>query len=171
MRNKMKKSIIFGVTFICVLLFACFLAFAEETKETKYVEYSISNITTYRGDNNKAPESPEGGYIFSGWYKQDDTTEEGYEALKATELDSMTDGTVYAKFVPEEVLSVKAQIAYQLSNGTYEDTDEKRNKLLDSSKIEIKILKINQDFKQRNFTGAVYSSDQGNANKNCHENL
>jgi len=46
------------------------------------------------------------GYVFGGWYKNGDT---GWEAIKESQR-GMFNEDVYAKFVPAEVLSVRAQL-------------------------------------------------------------
>lgn len=80
----------------------------EETDVVKYVEYS-EDITSYL-DNNKAPEYTGAdagfGYLFGGWYDKNGDT---YTAIKdITDLENKT-GTVVAKFVPAQTLSVKCQ--------------------------------------------------------------
>lgn len=82
-----------------------------ESKETvvesdgvKYVWYD--DISQYRTKDSQAQyytESPkDSGYVFGGWFhKADDTSTIGTE----------TDGGAWAKFVPDEVFTVKAQIS------------------------------------------------------------
>lgn len=76
------------------------------------VLYESCDIASYWSEAEKsAPTKP--GYVFGGWYTKSGST---YTALKQTEI--ATDGAgkatvsdTYAKFVPAQVLSVKAQNA------------------------------------------------------------
>lgn len=78
------------------------------------------NFTSLWKDR-KAP--TRAGYVFGGWYakKQDDS----FVAIKESEGSDITDNTkVYAKFVPAEVLSVRAQldITTEENNGASDST-------------------------------------------------
>ena len=48
------------------------------------------------------PNAPEEGYIFAGWYKEA-SCENGYRSLNGVT-------SAHAKFVPEDILSVKLQL-------------------------------------------------------------
>ena len=81
----------------------------EETDVVKYVEY-IGDISSYL-NNNTAPEYPTSepigfGYLFGGWY---DKNGDVYTAIKDTTDFANKTGTVVAKFVPAQTLSVKCQ--------------------------------------------------------------
>ena len=94
--------------------------------------YSIQEH--WNADANKRIAPVREGYVFGGWFKQTDQNVEGAEAeigtsnyyLPLTEAELNTDsddecdyeGTAYAKFVPAQVLSVKAQN----SDGVDKDT-------------------------------------------------
>lgn len=70
------------------------------------------------------------GYVFGGWYKgasDPDGAEDGKKALTETEAATFN-GTVYAKFVPAYVLSVKAQNGY----GTTGDTAKTNTRVISS---------------------------------------
>ncbi|MBQ2987189.1 MAG: hypothetical protein IJE23_06885 [Tyzzerella sp.] len=81
----------------------------EQTDVVKYVEFT-EDITSYLNDNT-APEYPTSepigyGYLFGGWY---DKNGDVYTEIKdTTDLANKT-GTVVAKFVPAQTLSVKCQ--------------------------------------------------------------
>lgn len=84
-----------------------------ETDVVKYVVYD-EDITSYLA-NNTAPEYPDSeeigfGYLFGGWY---DMTEDGetknYSPIADTAAYEAKKGTVVAKFVPAQTLSVKCQ--------------------------------------------------------------
>ena len=62
--------------------------------------YYYEDISQYRGEEKSYPTKI--GYVFSGWYADADYT----EPLEPT----VTSGSAYAKFVDEDVLSVKPQI-------------------------------------------------------------
>lgn len=85
----------------------------EQTDVVKYVEYS-DDITSYLNDNT-APEYTGAdengfGYLFGGWY---DMTVNGdveeYTAIADVASYQAKKGTVVAKFVPAQTLSVKCQ--------------------------------------------------------------
>ena len=81
----------------------------EETDVVKYVEYT-EDISSYL-NNNTAPEYPTSepigfGYLFGGWY---DKNGDVYTAIKNTTDFANKTGTVVAKFVPAQTLSVKCQ--------------------------------------------------------------
>ena len=120
MKNKALKgmraialSVVAAVLVVVGSLGASVGANASKTTETtdvvKYVEYS-GDITSYL-DGNTAPEytgdDANGfGYLFGGWY---DKNGDIYTAIKdTTDLANKT-GTVVAKFVPAQTLSVKCQ--------------------------------------------------------------
>lgn len=76
---------------------------AVEVKETiEYVDMT-ETYASYFGKQDNIPTKE--GYLFGGWYKDTD----GTTVIK--EVSQVSEGeTVYAKFVPSYVLSVKAQI-------------------------------------------------------------
>ena len=72
---------------------------AVAADQVKYVKYD--DISSYRGEIKTAPVLK--GYVFGGWYDSEDGNY--YDQAGA---DSLSNGA-YAKFVPAQVLSVKAQ--------------------------------------------------------------
>ena len=81
----------------------------NETDVVKYVEYT-EDITSYL-NNNTAPKYPTSepigyGYLFGGWY---DKNGDVYTAIKDTTDFANKTGTVVAKFVPAQTMSVKCQ--------------------------------------------------------------
>ena len=78
-------------------------------------EYEVAEAKKYIGK--KAPKTTVEGYVFSGWYAD--------KACEATPIESKSDAdtyeTVYALFVPKEVLGVKAQIVSHLENADATD--------------------------------------------------
>jgi len=80
-------------------------------KDIVYLEYS--DIREYRTSEKTAPKHPDNmykDYIFAGWVKANDGTDES--------IGTTTSGSAFAKFVNPDVLQVKAQI----TKGTKEDT-------------------------------------------------
>lgn len=82
---------------------------AKASDEQKNITYESGY--TYSSDTYKdstgvgiAPITPE-GYLFAGWYTSNG--ENNYKAVK----NPVDDETYYAKFVPEEVLSIRAQVS------------------------------------------------------------
>ena len=89
-----------------------------DVHENKVVPYSAEEAKVFiDGDNTTYPKNQE-GYLFAGWYT-DSSCDETCMLQGATPT-----GTVYALFVPKDVLSVKAQISGNLidsktTNDTY----------------------------------------------------
>ena len=83
----------------------------NETTGVKYVSYK--DISEYRGTEKTHPTLE--GYVFAGWWKG---VTEGAKDVVDTNLTAVSKGTTggsaWAKFVPEEVLSVKVQISPSL---------------------------------------------------------
>ena len=116
-----KKIAAFSCVFSIVLsnfVSAPMEAYATDTNSTDIatqVEYESADIAKYWSvDTKKAPTMP--GYVFGGWYIKSGGE---YTALTETEVTKTvdTDGkasipNTYAKFVPAQVASVKAQNAY-----------------------------------------------------------
>lgn len=82
------------------------------TSGIKYVQYSNLNYDLYWGV--KAPEytgvdADKVGYLFGGWYNK--TADNNYEPIETAEelSTAKTSGTIVAKFVPAQTLSVKCQ--------------------------------------------------------------
>lgn len=103
---------------------------ADAAVEDKLVYSTQYDIATFWENNKTAPVKP--GYVFGGWYKEATQNAEGSQQLaldtdttqtkwcvplKASEIDANSDGKVddavkgnaVAKFVPAQVLSIKAQ--------------------------------------------------------------
>lgn len=107
-----------------------FTNYASEPVELGIViseEHTKADFATFR-DAMEAPTAPS-GYVFAGWYYD--------EACKNTPVPSSTkelkgDTKVYAKFVPEAVLSVKAQPRY--TEGTTNKIDLRLVTTVDSFK-------------------------------------
>lgn len=120
--SKIMKTIVLSVVAVAVVVVGSFSlssgANAAETTvaETEasgviYVQYSDSFDYTSYLEKNVAPEytgvDADGvGYLFGGWYDKVDNT---YTAIKDTTDLANKKGTVVAKFVPAQTLSVKCQ--------------------------------------------------------------
>lgn len=121
--SKKMKRVVTWVLVVCLgiigfsLLGVKSVKASEETGSEKKVEWEYLNVAEYREGrtqkNFKAPEKD--GYVFAGWYTQKEGTTSIEEDFKT--------GMAYAKFVPEEILSVKAQLIKEL----LEPNGEKNN--------------------------------------------
>lgn len=83
------------------------------------VVQAYSDITGFRSSGTYTkPDAPSeySSYIFSGWYLD----ENGAKALTENEANNTKSGA-YAKFVPKDVLSIKAQVSANLLNPDTED--------------------------------------------------
>ena len=107
--NKSSKKILLGLVSLVVLL-SC-VEFGVRADDTSKIVYDpVENVaTTYRGDTNNYsyPDEKE-GFVFAGWYKESESGNSAYVPMTETEANSAT--KAYAKYVPVEVLSVKAQV-------------------------------------------------------------
>jgi len=67
------------------------------------------DISQFRGENPIAPPA-DTGYIFAGWYREyNETTKKFSEPLSKSDTDP--ENGAYAKFVPDYILSTKAQVS------------------------------------------------------------
>ena len=103
----------------------------EVAEKNEYVDMSM-NYTDYFGKQDNIPTKE--GYLFGGWYKDQEGTTVIKEASQVSEGE-----TVYAKFVPAYVLSVKAQI-FSTTERTTEGTGKTNVRLVSS--LDCKIIKM-----------------------------
>lgn len=127
MKEKWRKIGLASILFIFFIAISMsFPAHAEDTNagsikllDDGTVVQAYSDITGFRSEGAYTkPDAPSeySEYIFSGWYLD----ENGTKALTESEANSATSGA-YAKFVPKDVLSIKAQVSANLLNP---DTDD-----------------------------------------------
>ena len=84
----------------CAGTISNFQIWGELAPGTVYEKFD--DISIYRGETATEPYPTKEHYVFAGWYEQENDT---YPISKTT-----TSGTAYAKFVDEDVLSVKYQL-------------------------------------------------------------
>lgn len=113
-----KKLIASCVTLLCMAFMILTVFYTDASDESTVIQYQEGytwKSEDYRDQNGAgiAPEAPE-GYLFAGWYTMEGTT---YKAVS-----NPTEGAeYYAKFVPEEVLGIKAQISKTLTDDNAEN--------------------------------------------------
>ena len=101
-----------------------------------YDSMSLDNFKNLWQEAGKGKAPVKAGYVFGGWYKQ--TGENVYASLTESECTAIKDGTdsttttVYAKFVPAYVLSVKAQIDANASQNGASRTEKASIRLVSS---------------------------------------
>ena len=110
----MKKTLFIILSFAFILLGACMIHTDNVVAAEK--DYLTIECTEF----GVIPNAPEEGYIFAGWYKE--ATCENVH----TSLNGVT--SAFAKFVPEEILSVKLQL-----KGNTKSTSQSTNMRLVSS--------------------------------------
>lgn len=120
MRKNCKKSWMTAMLVFCMSVLMVFATQAEDSNATTVSELSdgsvvqtVADITEYRiKDNFKAPNAPTGyeNYIFSGWYTDETCTSKKALAVTVTSENIGGNTLAYAKFVPKEVLGVRAQV-------------------------------------------------------------
>lgn len=115
MRRKVNKLALTLMLVLCMtasIFVAVQAADAIDSHTVEMTPYTTEELTSLNGAT-----PSKSGYLFGGWYsKNNDET----SYLKT--IDGVTD-TIYAKFVPEDVLSIKAQ----LSASDYETNDGEAN--------------------------------------------
>ena len=105
-KNRKIISLILCIVLAFSVLSAASTSYAAD--EPVYIEYT--DISQYRGTEKTHPVRT--GYVFAGWYEKSGTT---YLTMNETEADTAAQKqtSVYAKFVDEDVLSVKYQFQVQ----------------------------------------------------------
>ena len=85
----------------------------KEIAENIAIPYTAEEFATYRSTSgHKAPSYK--NYLFAGWYTDAACDKTQAVSSSATTVDAET---VYAKFVPRHILTVKAQISAELTDG------------------------------------------------------
>lgn len=120
MRKNCRKSWMTGLLVFCMSILMVFAVRAEDSNTTTVstlsdgsVVQTVEDITQYRiKDNFKAPDAPTGyeNYIFSGWYTDKTCASKTALAVTVTSENIGENTLAYAKFVPKEVLGVRAQV-------------------------------------------------------------
>lgn len=118
--NKMKRMFA-GVLALVMIMAGAIVAptqadAAADIKD-KIIYEKMDHASHWNADNPTAPIKE--GYVFGGWFRAADAEAEGAELEAGTtnyyapytkdEMSQVSAGTAYAKFVPAQVLSVKAQ--------------------------------------------------------------
>lgn len=151
-RSKVKKAMSAGMVVLCMVFAILLITFcADASEETNSVLYASR---TYEKEDTTPTDIP-AGYIFGGWY----TAENDEDAVVANpEIGK----TYFAKFVPEEVLGIKAQISDSLLKGDTVDKAAIRFvTTVDSTKykkVGFLIDKGTGNVKEANVTNVVYES-------------
>lgn len=105
-KNHILKKMIIGCLAAVMIMSGMNVYAAVEVQNTVSYEAYKAEVFAEAFTTKVAPVKD--GYFFGGWYKDAD----GTEAIYATDNIENISGTVYAKFVPAYVLSVKAQNYY-----------------------------------------------------------
>ena len=114
-----KKLIASCATVLCMAVVMILTVFytdaSDESTAIKYQEGYTWESKNYKDDKGAgiAPEAPE-GYLFAGWYTKEGTT---YKPVS----NPVENANYYAKFVPEKVLGMKAQISKTLTDDNAEN--------------------------------------------------
>ena len=121
MRNKKSKIITFSILIIAVICSVIFAVGATDNTTKEYWKVVPMDVDTYRTDlnNKKAPIYGEAGeWLFAGWFTD--------EACTKAIASDMKEGSAYAKFVPADILGLKAQVNIELSDDdtTNDDYEE-----------------------------------------------
>ena len=91
------------------------------------VEYTAEEFATLRADGKKAPERSV-NFVFAGWYYDEGCT----NPVEQTTVTLAEGQKVYAKFVPNDVLSVKAQLKLP--------TDTAVDRITADSKVQMRLV-------------------------------
>lgn len=149
--KKMQKIVLTWLLVFSMLIpFALLAKAAGETEvelDNNAISVQYANIAEYRTQGNlTAPERS--GYLFAGWY----TDEKCTTALSSTVVgDSANEVTAYAKFVPSQVLGVKAQA----TGGTDYNTKTAKLRLITT----VDSLRYQKVGFEVNILGTAYNSE------------
>ena len=125
-----------------VLPLSAFIAKASETtgsKEPIYTDAGLmyvyyNDISTYRTDKSYPEEE---GYVFGGWWTGVEEAEKDANAEPLSETDDSD--SAWAKYVPEDVLTVKAQISQRVADAIVNmDTDGET--LADNNNLKLRLV-------------------------------
>ena len=132
MKNKISKIVLTLSLMLCVVISICVFDVKAEQMDAATIDdcnkvfkaYTAERATTYLEGDNTVPTKE--GYLFAGWYTTDKLPENAEEAVQFVVENSVPEGVsiVYALFVPEDVLTVKAQVSKHLSDSTVDVKDE-----------------------------------------------
>lgn len=100
--NKFGRKVLLGLVSLVVVL-SCVKLGARAEGETGILYLNNEAITSFRQDGNYTYPT-KSGYVFGGWYND----AEGKDPMTEEEANNAT--TAYVKWVPDYVLSVKAQV-------------------------------------------------------------
>ena len=99
--------------------------------------YYYEEIAEYRGETKSYPEEP--GYVFSGWYEDPEYT---------TPIETnVTSGKAWAKYVEDDVLSVKAQVKLTVDS----NQDGKVDSVGDETTLRVITTVDNLDYRRISF--------------------
>lgn len=133
----------------------------EENTDQSIIWQQFYDISPYRGTTNTYPQAV--GYVFAGWYTNAEDNKDN-----ALSSDVKT-GSAYAKFVPDEVLSVKAQIGKDTTYASTEATRLRFVTTVDSLNYSEISFDVTYRTKQQKLTGtSVYRSIKASAEENAY---
>ncbi len=114
LRKSTKKILMGAFSFVLLSVSALCISHLSKAEEQGILAVHYEDISTYRGDNAKIPSMSD--YVFAGWYNTyDESTKEFSEPLSK---DTVTDENgAWAKFVPNYVLNIKAQVSSNVLSG------------------------------------------------------
>ena len=123
MRSKVSKitTTVLLVLCLAISMFATSVFAADSETVTKIdncekvlQEYTAEQASKYLAGDNTYPKMD--GYLFAGWYTTKDIPEDDKEAVEYIIEDTVPENidTVYALFVPNDVLTIKAQVSAHL---------------------------------------------------------
>ncbi len=133
MKERLSRKRIICVLAFCTMILTCAIgvyAVTQSISETDTDEWAIQAVPYKKeavvnyindegGDTGEETHPTLENYIFGGWYTEEDCT----RASIIRKVEDVPDTGAYAKFVREEVLSVKAQISGELLNDVVNDDD------------------------------------------------
>lgn len=159
MKNKISKllSVLFVLICFAVPVFVGDMN-TEAADTTSIIEnYTADAASTYF-KNNTAPTCKTDGYIFAGWYAEDDTVvtdettgEENFTGNPVVTLVGYMHENVKALFVEESVLDVKGQIAIlDNEDGTADDGNMDVATVTDTTKANLRLVTSVDSLKYQN---------------------
>ena len=174
MRNKIGKIVLTLSLILCVVMsMKLFDVNAEKSASGAiddcskvFKEYTTERATAYLKGDNTVPKKE--GYLFAGWYTTNDLTKINKQNAECIIQDSIPEGVtkVYALFVPEDVLTVKAQASAHLGDDEVNEQDETGvirfvtsvdSLLYQEVGFEVSYFKGDKEVKKTNVSKTVYT--------------
>ncbi len=123
MKNKIGKIVIAAIFAIGMIIpmFSNVMAVNAADSDYQMVSYTAADAKKYLDSDKSTYPADKEGYLFAGWYKNENHSDIQNAIVSGADV---PEEGAYALYVPEKVLSVRAQISGNLTD-SISDNDEK----------------------------------------------